>query len=295
MKIWNVLSLGAGVQSSCLALMAEKGQLKDSKGSIIHVDFAIFADTKGEPYKIYKWLNWLEDQLSYPVYTVSEGSLEEESLEIQYNKKTGESYMPKYIPNFGRFPDGGIVGALGRSCTRKFKIVPIRRKLKELCDIKRGQKNATVNQMIGISMDEMQRMKTSPDKWIKNTWPLVDMRMDRRACKTWMRENGYPEPPRSACYYCPFQTDAEWKMLRDDEPDLFQKAIDFDNKVREMGKKVKKLKMELFLHRRGIALQDIDFDNDIDKGQMVMFEEGNHGEIVTVMDMQNECEGLCGV
>ena len=56
----RILSLGAGVQSSALALMIEKGQVP-------MVDAAIFADVKGEPKSVYTHLDWLEKQLSYPV------------------------------------------------------------------------------------------------------------------------------------------------------------------------------------------------------------------------------------
>ena len=48
----RVLSLGAGVQSSTLALMIEKGEIP-------MVEAAIFADTGGEPAVVYKWLDWL--------------------------------------------------------------------------------------------------------------------------------------------------------------------------------------------------------------------------------------------
>ena len=45
------LSLGAGVQSSTLALMIAHGELEP-------VDAAIFADTGWEPKKVYVWLDW---------------------------------------------------------------------------------------------------------------------------------------------------------------------------------------------------------------------------------------------
>ena len=74
----RILSLGAGVQSSTLALMIEKGEIP-------MVDAAIFADTMGEPKAVYDWLNWLEKQLSYPVYKVSFGNLKEDSLNPKWN------------------------------------------------------------------------------------------------------------------------------------------------------------------------------------------------------------------
>tara|TARA_R110001606_G_scaffold340650_1_gene488896 strand:- start:353 stop:583 length:231 start_codon:yes stop_codon:yes gene_type:complete len=59
----RILSLGAGVQSSTLALMIEKGLVP-------MIDAAIFADTGAEPKKVYEWLNWLEKQVSFPVLRV---------------------------------------------------------------------------------------------------------------------------------------------------------------------------------------------------------------------------------
>jgi 3'-phosphoadenosine 5'-phosphosulfate sulfotransferase (PAPS reductase)/FAD synthetase len=63
MKTLRVLSLGAGVQSTTLALMIEKGEIP-------MVDAAIFADTGAEPKEVYTHLEWLKKQLSYPVHIV---------------------------------------------------------------------------------------------------------------------------------------------------------------------------------------------------------------------------------
>ena len=60
MKTLRVLSLGAGVQSSTLALMIHKGEIP-------MVDCAIFADTQAEPPKVYEWLEFIKKTVSYPV------------------------------------------------------------------------------------------------------------------------------------------------------------------------------------------------------------------------------------
>jgi hypothetical protein len=279
---WNVLNLGAGVQSSCLALMAAKGEITPMP------DFAVFADTQAEPKSVYDWLDWLEKQLPFPVYRVTKGSLTEDSLKLtKATKKSkiykeGEEYIRRLIPAFGLMPNGNKTIAIGRLCTSDYKILPIQKKIIEKCEIRRSQKECTVTQYIGISWDEMQRMKESRQAWVQLRYPLIERRMTRHKCLQWMKENGYPEPPRSACVYCPFHSDTEWRRLRDNEPDEFQRAIDFDKKLRDIAKKDRVLKMDVFLHRSCKPLAEIDFDSDEQKGQMQW-------------DFTAECEGMCGL
>ncbi len=279
---YTVLNLGAGVQSSCLALMAAKGEVTPMP------DFAVFADTQAEPRSVYKWLDWLEAQLPFPVYRVTKSNLEEDSLtparatQRAVHYKEGEEYMRRIIPIFGVLPNGKKTAAIGRSCTADYKIRQIEKCIIQKAKIKRGQKEVTVTQWIGISWDEIQRMKDARLAWTQLRWPLIERRMTRQMCLNWMRDNNYPEPPRSACVWCPFHSDTEWRRLRDEEPNEFQRAIDFDNKIRLLGRKDKALNMEVYVHNSCKPLSEIDFDSDEQKGQMTW-------------DFKAECEGMCGV
>ena len=279
---WNVLNLGAGVQSSALALMAAKGEITPMP------DFAIFADTQAEPQSVYDWLDWLEVQLPFPVYRVTKGSLTDDSLTPAVatsrakNYEQGQEYMKRIIPVFGLMPNGSKSAAIGRSCTADYKIRVMEKKIKELCGIGRGEKELKVTQWIGISWDEIQRMKESRLPWTQLRHPLIEKRIHRRDCLKWMSENGFPEPPRSACVYCPFHNNEEWRRLRDEEPHEFKKAIDFDKKLRELSKKDSALRMTVYLHSDCKPLDEIDFDSDEDKGQQSW-------------DFTAECEGMCGV
>lgn len=273
---YNVLNLGAGVQSSCLALMAAHGEV------IPMPDFAVFADTQAEPQSVYDWLDWLESQLPFPVYRVSKGNLTDDSLKVHI-AKAGHERVNNLIPAFGVLKNGVKTAAIGRKCTNDYKILPLLREIKNLCSINKGQSSITVTQWIGISYDEMQRMKDSRVKWAQHRWPLIEKKMRRHDCLNWMKSHGYPEPPRSACVYCPFHSDTEWKRLRDNHPHEFLKAIEFDKKLRTMHKNHnKRLNMEVYLHPSCKPLDEIDFDDDIDKGQQVW-------------DFMAECEGMCGV
>jgi hypothetical protein len=70
---------------------------------------------------------------------------------------------------------------------------------------------------MGISQDEISRMKTNPIKYINNVYPLVEKKMRRSDCITWMEDNFYPTPPRSACTFCPFHSNEEWKRLKENK------------------------------------------------------------------------------
>lgn len=274
-KKWNVISLGAGVQSSTMALMASRGELLDIK-----VDFAVFADTQDEPANVYRWLDWLEKQLSFPVYRVTKGRLSDSALTMR-TSKSGRIYPIASVPFHVITGEGKKTIVTHRNCTSDFKIKPIIKELRTRCGIKRGQKEVTVTSLIGISYDEMTRMKDSRDPWCVNRWPLVEMKMRRSDCIEWMNKNGYPEPPKSACVYCPFKSAAEFRRMQTEDPEEFQKAVQFErdfNEKRQASGNVNKY----FVFRSCKPLDQIDFRSDVEKGQKVF-------------SFADECDGMCGV
>ena len=70
----RILSLGAGVQSSTMALMADQGAFGDKP------DAAVFADTGWEPKPVIEHLNYLRTILSYPVHIVKKGNIKDDIL-----------------------------------------------------------------------------------------------------------------------------------------------------------------------------------------------------------------------
>lgn len=282
----NILSLGAGVQSSALCLLAARGDMCDLNGEVTRVSAAIFSDTQAEPKSVMEWLDYLEETIAklpygFPIYRVTVGSLEDDETRIRTSSKSGKRYMKGSIPAFVLNPDG-TKGLLGRKCTADYKIIPLQRKVRELVGIKRAGKGIVYAKMwIGISRDEAHRMKPSRVDYIENEWPLIDARMSRKDCIKWMLDNGYPEPPRSACYFCPFHGDAEWRRMRDEEPEEFEKAIQFEGKIQEAQRNQETLRGVPFLHSSCKPLKSVNFDKRPSYEQLNMF--------------GNECEGLCGV
>jgi hypothetical protein len=262
------ISLGAGVQSSAMALMAAKGEITPMP------EVAVFADTQAEPAEVYRWLDWLEKQLPFPVQRVTKGNLTEDAVRLRTSKK-GNFYTKHAVPAFIKDLDGRV-GLAMRQCTTDHKIEVIYREFNRL------RKKEIVEQWIGISYDEVSRMKPARKKWVNNRWPLVESRMTRNACLEWMQRNGYPKPPRSACVFCPYHNDAEWRRLKTEDAGSFVAAVKFEKDYQKALSQVSGFRGTPYLHRSCVPLSEVDFRPKDEKiGQLNLF--------------QNECEGMCGV
>lgn len=266
----RILSLGAGVQSTTIALMMAAGEIPAC-------DRAIFADTQSEPAAVYKHLEWLVHQLPFPVDVVTAGNLGAEILATSRGERRSDARPPFYVKN----PDGSR-GILRRQCTGDYKIDIIRKHVRELMGVEKGRRvpaDKHVTQVIGISLDEDGRMKISRDKWQSNEYPLVDRRMTRWDCEQWLRRSGFPLPSKSACVFCPYRRVSEWRKLRDEAPEDFARAVEIDRAIRAPG--YGRLVGECYLHDSMKPLEEVDLSTDAENGQPNLWDD--------------ECEGMCGV
>jgi hypothetical protein len=248
-----VISLGAGVQSSTLLRMADAGEFG------VVPELAVFADTGAEPQAVYDHLDALEREVSIPIIRASAGNLREDALKGV--NSTGNSFVG--IPFYH-----GASGLGRRQCTREYKLSPIYKAMRE-----QGLKS--VEMWIGISMDEVQRMKPARVKWVKNRWPLIEKNVTRAGCLDWHRRHELALPPRSACTFCPLHHDRDWRDLRDNSPEEWEGAVEFERELRKQPRMA-----ENFLHRSLVPLDEVDLSTPEDRGQISLLDE---------------CEGLCGV
>ena len=246
-------------------------------------DAAIFADTGAEPEKVYAHLNWLVEQIDghFPLYAVQQGNIEEDVLRsVSEGKRV--SQPPFFVLNregvSGMPPDTG--GVLWRQCTKEYKLRPIRQKIGEL---RKASGASHIFQHIGISSDEAGRMRKSDVQYMTNVYPLYDMKMTRTDCLTWMAKHGYPEPPKSACFFCPYISGARWRQVKETDPETFARAVAFDHAIRRG--KLPGVTGDVFLHRSFIPLEEA-IKTDADTGQERLFDP---------YGFENECEGMCGV
>ena len=226
--ILTVISLGGGVQSSVMALMANEGAFDRLP------DCAIFADTRWEPPSIYEHLAWLRDRLSFPLHVVDNGRSLREDVKALTNHSGSRNYVD--IPVYLKGHDGEGDGIGRRQCTDNYKIRPIRRRIREMLGLRPRQRvpaGTTVELWLGISTDEAIRMRTSRDRWMTNRYPLIEAGMSRSDCLNWWKER-YDRPlERSACVACPFQSRHRWVETKRRWPVLFAEAVEIDDRLRD--------------------------------------------------------------
>jgi len=265
----RTLSLGAGVQSTTVLLMMIHGEIEKA-------EHAIFSDTGWEPQNVYQHLETLKPLMAkagIQFHQVSKGNIRNDFL-------AGDrrwAAMP-----FHTVDNDGGKGMSRRQCTSEYKLGPLVKKQRELAGLQPRQrsKQHLLTTVIGISYDEVQRMKDAMFPWIRNEYPLVDLRMTRSDCIKWCEDNGYPKPPRSACIGCPFKNADEWRHLKT-MPEAWDDAVDFDRQLRENPAVSVRFRGKAFLHSQRVPLSEADLRTDAEKGIWSLFDQ--------------ECEGMCGL
>jgi len=254
----RVISLGWGTQSFTLAAMAALGEIPP-------VDAAIHADTRHESILTYafakKWTPWLEER-GVRVITIR-------AENTDYLNKYSGTYIPAFTQSSN---NKNGVGQLKRQCTKHWKLRPINRAVRGLMR-ENGIKLRPncVDMLIGISLDEVQRVKPSDVNYITKVYPLIDLRMTRDDCKKWLLDHGIEIPPRSACVFCPYKSKEDWIFTKTIKED-WEKAVKVDYEIRNF-----KPGNPIYVHRQLKPLDEVEFDDD------------------GYNTWENECTGYCGL
>ena len=263
------MNLGAGVQSTTVYLLALDGKIES-------FDYAIFADTQEEPAAVYTHLEWLQSLKGPKILIRTVGKLGDD-LARGVNS-TGQRFAS--IPAFTA-PDhdkrsvltGCDKGQVQRQCTREYKIEVVEKTIrKEILKVKhRGRvpKGIKVTQVFGISADERVRANRIRKRLRDVYWaadpdfPLLTLGWVRGKCKSWLEGRVPHETPRSACVFCPYKSNAEWRHLRDGDKDGWRRAVEIDNALRIEGNIVNRgLDQSLYIHRDCIPLDMVDLGKE---------------------------------
>lgn len=204
MRHVTALSFGGGVQTVALAILAARRE-------IARPDVILFADTTRERVATYEYVAKFQRWLSRYRLSVTQCRAE---VSLTEALEAGKPVIPMYGDGMGQLP---------RICTERWKIRVIRSALRE-----RGATSATV--MLGISLDEIHRMRDSDVQWAENVYPLIDARLTRRDCERIIQRYGLELPPKSACDVCPHRTPTGWAQLKRDDPKAFAYAVETEER-----------------------------------------------------------------
>ena len=190
----QVLSYGGGVQSTAMIFLIKEGKLPKP-------DIVIHSDTGSEmPYteEMVLSISKIVEEMGIPFEIVT-----------SYHGRLHEYYFSKKsVP---------VVGV--RSCTTNFKILPQRRKIREI--VGKGNGKLLAECWLGITTDEATRKIDSELKWIANKFPLLDLDISREDCIEINKKYGF-KVKKSGCFLCPYGGKKWFIRLFQDYPELFE-------------------------------------------------------------------------
>jgi len=265
-KKLRILSFGGGVQTVTLAAMCALGDYE-------RPDALVFADTGWETTSTYEYIKWFRKwlkQYDMGIITRKKGNIRNDAL-----SSDRFASMPLFTT------DGfGSRGILKRQCTNEYKIQVVSDTVREIMGLKRYENiKIPVDLWLGISCDEVIRMKPNRNALFTNVFPLIELEYFRekgeKNCIEYLKTHNILIPPKSACIGCPYHSDTYWTNLKEQYPKDFEDACEFDDLIRNQVK-AKGCDDQVFLHNSRKPLKDVVFGQ-----HMALWGE--------------ECEGYCGL
>lgn len=198
----NYLSFGGGVNSVAMYLMLmDQGMTPGDPDKGFE---AVFVDHGTDWPETYEYVDMFIDK-GNPITIIKPrvGTVEGRIFDNLY-----EYYRFKRVFPFRR----------NGACTGRFKVETLQR-----------YQESPAFVLIGYAIDESHRAKLKTEKGFEYRYPLIESEINRQGCKDIIKKYGLPEPRKSGCFVCPYQSVAEYKELRSVHPDLFCKAEQLEN------------------------------------------------------------------
>jgi len=223
----NIVAYGAGTDSTAVLCGWAEKKMQDSNP----IELILFADTGGERPHTYEYLavmsNWLRRN-GFPDITVVKKGGKQETLEENCLRM---SMLPSLA--YGR-----------KGCSHKYKIEPQEKFCRNYPPTKALLKSGgKINKLIGYEWAEKRRWAKAKleDDHYTYQFPLVEWEWSRPECLEAIQRAGLPLPRKSACFFCPASKKPEIISLKEDYPDLFQRALAIEAKAMPNLKSVKGL------------------------------------------------------
>lgn len=211
-----VWSYGGGWQTVAIAVLIYQGRLPKPNRIVI-------ADTGYEFKKTWEYTDRYIAPMMAEIGLKIEVAPHELSVVDLYSYK-GEVLIPAYDAT--RTNAKGDHPKLPTLCSTEWKTRVVRRYIGGWENNKDG-----VIMWIGMSLDEIGRLKPSGLDWCVNHWPLCfDVKMKRAECGDLIERAGLPMPVKSRCKMCPHQGDDEWLEVQQ-EPEEFGQAVALDERI----------------------------------------------------------------
>ncbi|MBA4026711.1 MAG: phosphoadenosine phosphosulfate reductase [Cyanobacteria bacterium DS3.002] len=193
-KVRHILGLSGGKDSAALAVYMYK--------RIPDIEY-FFCDTQKELPETYEYLEKLKARLGINITYLSP-----------------ERGFDHWLEVYG----GMLPSSNARWCTKSMKIKPMEEFI--------GSDQAI--SYVGIRADENRDGYISTKPNIKAVFPFKEDGLVKADIIRILEESGIGIPKyyqwrsRSGCYFCFFQRKIEWVRLAEEHPDLFQKALDYE-------------------------------------------------------------------
>lgn len=238
--IW---SYGGGTQSIAIAVLVAQGKLP-------RPDRIIFADTGREATETFEYTEQhVKPLLALHGLTIEIASHSLATVDLYGGKKKDTLLIPAYAKDGGK---------LSNFCSHEWKMYVVRRYIGGAKAFPDGCIN-----WLGMSTDEVERLRPSDVAWMETHWPLCGMpvsggygiSMSRAMCKQLILDTGLPTPPKSSCFICPHRRNPQWQRLKMFYPQDFAKAVQLDKEIRERD-----TQGGVFLHDSRKPLDEIDFE-----------------------------------
>lgn len=261
----NVLSCGAGMQSTALALMSAENAIKGMVHRDVPIyDAVLFVDTGAEPAWVYSQVRFIRDACTLariPFYTI------DSNLHQHYLDNFGKRRVVS-IP-FWTVDDSGKKGKMPRMCTLDYKIDKMQKFVRwDLLGYPKGAPTEELDKKrhfmhLGFSLEEQRRCSQNKHPMFVNRFPLVEMKWTRADSYAYCLDVWGLDTKASACVMCPFHKNYFYRHLKQECRCDYEIATAFDDLL-ERGQKTSLIHSELYLSRsrkRIIRLEDSDCDD----------------------------------
>lgn len=212
--MFEVIAAGGGLQSTAMIEMA-----LDSKYTKLQKpDLIIHADTGSETTTTMNTIERLQKL-----------SLANKVPFVIVQSELGPLYTHLFQKNrINRIGDA--------SCTDKWKLRPVNQYVKSVID--QTLPKPWYRTWIGITTDEIHRVRESPQKYLEHRYPLIELNKTRDDVRHWMNKNR-PDVivEKSGCFHCHFQPAKSWSNLKKNYPKYFEMALQLERNWKANGGK----------------------------------------------------------